>query len=482
MVHVSEPRVWGGPGARPAWRWRVVFCLLLGAVAVVARAGIPDPKIYRWGKIEVPENYDQPDGRKLQIYWEKLTSTNPQPKALVLINGGPGSTHESFHKFNAQGGFEKDYFHALRDEFEIYLFDQRGNGQSSRLSFKTCSQVDLKQYGTVNICRDIEELRRRVIRQPKIAVLGESYGGMVALSYAVYFPGSVSRLVLHDTSPSFRYFTHLYQNFSNSLANLDAKEFPGIRKNFRMALRRLGEGSVSLPAGVVLTPNDFLSKCLVFTYSFRGLTILARMVGEMAADGRSKVLNSILDVDRRQQADGAESGPSPTLLSVQAMEMLHEPTVAELEGVPAYDPWNLPWAKEKMFPLRRAFRQDAGLDGFAPYDLTGRLGEVTAPTLVIVGSCDFVCPPVYARQMQKGIGNGCRLLVVDQAAHGAFAEKQDYTVGAIKAFLLPDRQFADVCPPARVDGPAAQKILRHSDVLDSYIEGTRRLRGILGGN
>ncbi|RCK80808.1 MAG: putative prolyl aminopeptidase [Candidatus Ozemobacter sibiricus] len=465
-------------------RFGVVVVLMVVALLGPAGAGIPDPAIYRWGKLEVPEDYDRPDGRQIEIYWEKLTSTNPRPQALVLINGGPGGTHESFHKYNAQGGLERDYFHSLRDEFEIYLFDQRGNGQSSRLSFKTLSQVDGRLYGTVNICRDLEELRRRVIGQEKIAVLGESYGGMVALSYAIYFPDSVSRLVLHDTSPSFRYFTNLYQNFSNSLADLDAREFPGIRQNFRKSLRRFAEGTVTTPGNVTLTPNDFLSKCLPFTYSFRGLTVLARMVQDIAETGQSKVLNGILaaEVAPRPPArdDAPETGPSPTLLIIQASEMYDPETIAQLEGVPAYDPWNLAWAKEKMFRLRGEFRREAGLEGVPRYDMLPRLHEVRAPTLIIVGACDFVCPPVYARQMQRGIGNGCQLLVVDQAAHGAFDEQQDYTVGAIRAFLLPGRHYADLCPPPRVNGPAAAKALRHRDVLDAYIEGTRRLQGLLG--
>ncbi len=463
---------------------RVTFSILIAVIAFSSAgvAGIPDTNAYRWGSIDVPENYGQKGGRTIKIYWERLVSTLPDAPAMVLINGGPGSTHESFHNYNQGGGFEKDFFYSLREKFDLYYFDQRGNGNSNALTFKNCDQFDLSQYGTANICRDIEELRRKVIKRDKIVVFGESYGGMVALTYSVTYPESISKVIIHDSSPSCKYFTHLYQNYSNILAGLDSGEFPGIRKNFRVALEKFENNQVSFPGNLAISANDFLSRCLVFTYTFRGQSIMAQMVKEIAESGRSKVLNAILSVDQKQSQDEeTSSGISPVLLAIQAQEMMDEDFAAQIAAMPAYDPWNFQWAEQSMFQTRRDFKRIAGLKGFTRYDVTGKLSRIRVPTLVIVGKYDFVCPPYYARAIQQGIGNQCRVLQVDQCAHSGFAEKHDFILPAIRSFLDGGTQSQDMAPPARLAREELDKPAKSSEIIEAYIEGTRRMQGVLKG-
>lgn len=55
-------------------------------------------------------------------------------------------------------------------------------------------------------------------------------------------------------------------------------------------------------------------------------------------------------------------------------------------------------------------------DALADYDLTDRLGEITAPTRVIAGAQDPVSPPEVARTLVDGIP-GADLVVIDDASH-----------------------------------------------------------------
>jgi hypothetical protein len=48
--------------------------LILGMVLLCSAcfAVLPNPHIYEWGKLAVPENYNFSASQKLEIYWEKL--------------------------------------------------------------------------------------------------------------------------------------------------------------------------------------------------------------------------------------------------------------------------------------------------------------------------------------------------------------------------------------------------------------------------
>lgn len=75
-----------------------------------------------------------------------------------------------------------------------------------------------------------------------------------------------------------------------------------------------------------------------------------------------------------------------------------------------------------------------GGGGAAGYDLRHRLAEIEAPTLVIAGGYDWVCPPAAARTMADGIG-GAELVIVPDAGHFPFSEEPEMFHRAIAAFL-----------------------------------------------
>jgi proline iminopeptidase len=102
-----------------------------------------------------------------------------QGHPLVLMHGGPGADHASMLSFRP-----------CADQFTLVFYDHRCNGRSEG--------ADVSSMTWDNLTADAEALRQ-ALGFEKWAVLGHSFGGMVALEYALRYPQSLSHLLLLDT-------------------------------------------------------------------------------------------------------------------------------------------------------------------------------------------------------------------------------------------------------------------------------------------
>lgn len=101
--------------------------------------------------------------------------------AIILVHGGPGADHTIF----------KPGYSQLTDIAQLVYYDHRGNGRSDLCDERTWT---LRQWGD-----DLKGLCDALgIEKP--IVLGVSFGGFVALSYATRHPGHASGLVLISTA------------------------------------------------------------------------------------------------------------------------------------------------------------------------------------------------------------------------------------------------------------------------------------------
>lgn len=82
----------------------------------------------------------------------------------------------------------------LGDALRLIYYDHRGNGRSGRPPIETLTFAQLAD--------DADALRAH-LGHGRIAVLGHSIGGAIALEYALRHPERVSRLILVCTAPSF---------------------------------------------------------------------------------------------------------------------------------------------------------------------------------------------------------------------------------------------------------------------------------------
>jgi proline iminopeptidase len=103
-----------------------------------------------------------------------------------LIHGGPGADHTGY----------KPTFSALCDRLQLVYFDHRGQGRSARGAKET--------YTLENNVEDMEALRQ-YLGLEKIVAIGTSYGGMVALSYAIRYPEKLSCLIAIATAGDSRF-------------------------------------------------------------------------------------------------------------------------------------------------------------------------------------------------------------------------------------------------------------------------------------
>jgi proline iminopeptidase len=102
----------------------------------------------------------------------------------LLLHGGPGLDHQEF----------VPWLSPLAASAHLIYLDYRGNGQSERIS--------PDQFTTAALVEDVEALRRQLGFE-QMAVLGHSFGGFVALSYALAYPSAVSRLIVSCSAPSY---------------------------------------------------------------------------------------------------------------------------------------------------------------------------------------------------------------------------------------------------------------------------------------
>lgn len=98
---------------------------------------------------------------------------------LVLMHGGPSAD------LWTMGGFR-----GCADEHTLVFYDHRCNGRSMG--------VPVSSMTWENLTGDAEALREH-LGFDRWAVLGHSFGGFVALEYALRYPERVSHLVLVDT-------------------------------------------------------------------------------------------------------------------------------------------------------------------------------------------------------------------------------------------------------------------------------------------
>ena len=102
--------------------------------------------------------------------------------ALVILHGGPGvgDCRDQVRDYGA-----------LQDEYRLLFYDARGSGRSE----------DRPPYTHDQWVADVDELTRQV-GIDRFALLGHSYGGIVAQEYALRHQDRLTHLVLVDTSPS----------------------------------------------------------------------------------------------------------------------------------------------------------------------------------------------------------------------------------------------------------------------------------------
>jgi proline iminopeptidase len=143
------------------------------------------------------------------------------------MHGGPGADHISMLPFRP-----------CADQFTLIFYDHRCNGRSVG--------ADVSTMTWENLTADADALRQ-ALGFEKWAVLGHSFGGMVALEYALRYPQSLSHLLLVDTCGDARW---AQQHAPDTLAKR------GFRPETVQLARRFFNGQIA--------PNEMLPAMMRF--------------------------------------------------------------------------------------------------------------------------------------------------------------------------------------------------------------------------
>ena len=150
---------------------------------------------------------------------------------VIAVNGGPGLSHVYM--------VQNDMWERIARERLIVFYDQRGTGASKRLQPGAPQSMDAQ-------VADLEAVRAK-LGLDKVALVGDSYGGLLSMAYAASHPEHVAKLVLSDSpGPSWKKIVHVLpqvfpdieeQNSQDEKRlgpSTDAAAQAGLKNHFRM--------------------------------------------------------------------------------------------------------------------------------------------------------------------------------------------------------------------------------------------------------
>ena len=118
--------------------------------------------------------------------WTKTIGNNPKIKVL-LLNGGPGGTHECFESFES-------FFPAEGIEFIYY--DQLGCGNSD-------NPKDETMWDLARFVEEVEQVRIALhLDKDNFYLLGHSWGGILAMQYALKYQQNLKGLIISNMMSS----------------------------------------------------------------------------------------------------------------------------------------------------------------------------------------------------------------------------------------------------------------------------------------
>ena len=118
--------------------------------------------------------------------WTKRIGNNPTIKVL-LLHGGPGLTHEDFEAVDS-------YFPAAGVEY--YYYDQLG-------SYYSDQPTDSSLWDLPRFVEEVEQVRQASkLDSTNFFLLGQSWGGMLAIEYALKYQQHLKGLIISNMMSS----------------------------------------------------------------------------------------------------------------------------------------------------------------------------------------------------------------------------------------------------------------------------------------
>jgi proline iminopeptidase len=124
-------------------------------------------------------------GKKFKV-WTKRFGNNPKTK-ILLLNGGPGGTHEYFECFEN---------FLPQEGIEFIYYDQLGCGLSDNPN-------DTAYWDLPRFVEEVEQVRVALgLNKDNFYLLGHSWGGILAMQYALKYQDKMKALIISNMMSS----------------------------------------------------------------------------------------------------------------------------------------------------------------------------------------------------------------------------------------------------------------------------------------
>ncbi|MFN5374810.1 MAG: proline iminopeptidase-family hydrolase [Chitinophagaceae bacterium] len=150
--------------------------------------------------------------------WTKRIGNNPKVK-ILLLNGGPGGTHEYFQCFEN---------FLPQEAIEFIYYDQLGCGNSD-------NPDDTAYWDLNRFVEEVEQVRTALnIDKNNFYLLGHSWGGILAMQYALKYQDNLKGLIVSNMMSS-------CPEYDKYAENVLAKQFDPVVLDSVMSMEKRGD-------------------------------------------------------------------------------------------------------------------------------------------------------------------------------------------------------------------------------------------------
>ncbi len=403
--------------------------LALSECRISAGPAFPGIKA-RCGEFERPLDPSNPDGETiaLRVAVVPALDLEPEPDPVVPLAGGPGQGAVEFYTLYAAA------FAPLNRDRDILLVDQRGTGESARLSCGLEDDIvegslsdeetleltqaclddlphDPRYFTTSVAVRDLDAVRE-ALGYPALNVYGVSYGSRVAQHYARRYPETTRSIILDGVvPPGLPLGPDIAIEAQMAVDNIFARcvedpacfdRFGDIAATFDRVRRALDEAPIDVTladpvSGEVDTisfgPSEFGLAIRLLAYHPNSIALIPLFV-DAAGNGNYQPLAAQFVMTMTSLSDSLAAGMHNSVMCA--------------EDVSRYSPDSLDRARLEASYLGAALvdTMDTVCSIWPKGPVDDDLGQsldTDIPALLLSGSADPITPPAYATQAAAGL-------------------------------------------------------------------------------
>jgi pimeloyl-ACP methyl ester carboxylesterase len=390
-------------------------------------------EIVRCAHLLVPENWSNPNGRKIALNIVVMPKVGPgaEQPPVIWLEGGPGvpgtqsaslySSELKFHRmrravvlFDMRGTGASNPLHCPKTENRSPLADMWNLADETACRHELEKRADLTRYTTAAAARDVDAIRQ-ALGFEKIDLMALSYGTYLAQAYMKLYPAHVRAVALMGSVPlgeklplhhSANAEAVLHKVFADCRADAGChRAFPHLEGDWAKVTERFAKAPV-----VVKTPSG--------TVTIRSGPFLETVRGQLNTTFAQRALPLLI-------TRAARGDFGPLLKLVQR----HEP---ELEADGLYLAISCPEGTNRIkaadiarataglsFGRWRIDQQIAACRMWPPTTLDAALltpVKSNVPVVFFAGGRDATTPVKWADQIAANLPRS-RVVVIEQIAH-----------------------------------------------------------------